>query len=258
MNLEKFLTTKSRLGLTSFLAYVYLPMSIWAYDGGGGAISPMPPPSTPSTTNTPYPTPKSVQPLLSRPKKTTPAPAPSTPAPSAPAPSAPASSAPASSAPGVTSPTLEACDRLTRQDAQEILSVIENQLNAVQHEEYARAYNAYTAEQFREKTSLDNFIFFITSYPVFLKNKNAMFAGLEFKNNIASLEGILTSTDNRELKVDYFLTKAEGSWKIIGIKITKGEGELPTAVYTPTPLYNPTPLSTEPTVIPKTTAVFPQ
>jgi hypothetical protein len=104
-------------------------------------------------------------------------------------------------------------------DSQDLLTMIENQLNAIQNKDYQTAYNNYTSASFRQTTPLDQFVYFITNYPAFNANKNAIFGALDFKNDVASLQGTLTSTTGETIHVEYFLEKDGGLWKILGIKL---------------------------------------
>lgn len=111
--------------------------------------------------------------------------------------------------------------RPVRDDTRLILTLIENQISAIQSNNLAAAYDSYTAIAFRNKTSLDEFKFFITSYPVFHRNKNAYFGCAEFAEDHAEIGGTLTDTEGKSAKVDYFLTNENGEWKILGIQIDK-------------------------------------
>lgn len=108
---------------------------------------------------------------------------------------------------------------LTKGDAKQIFSVIENQLNAIQARDYMTAYHSYVSEEFKRTTPLDEFIFFVSSYTFFTNNKNSLFRHLRLENNIATLEGTMTSATGEENDVQYFFVKEGELWKIIGIKI---------------------------------------
>lgn len=107
----------------------------------------------------------------------------------------------------------------TARDSSEILSAIENLLNAIQNKQYDIAYNSYTSLKFKKTASLEEFKFFITGYPIFTNNKNAIFGNLEFKNQVAVMQGTLTSTDGQILRVEFFFIKENSLWKIIGIEL---------------------------------------
>jgi hypothetical protein len=106
-------------------------------------------------------------------------------------------------------------------DSQEILALIEDQIMAIQMTDASKAYYAFTADKFRDVTSLEEFKYFIDSFPVFSKNKNALFGNFEFKDGIASIQGTLTATTGETLKVEYDFVKEGPQWKIIGIRLLK-------------------------------------
>lgn len=110
--------------------------------------------------------------------------------------------------------------RPTAFDSQEILNLIENQINAIQHHDINRAYNLFTSNQFRQTTSFEDFKYFVDSFPVFSKNKNALFGNLDLhRNGIASIQGTLTSIDGQTLRVEYKFVKEGSQWKIVGIEL---------------------------------------
>ncbi len=107
-------------------------------------------------------------------------------------------------------------------DVQDILALIENQLNAIANKQYEVAYNSYSAETFRQNTNFNEFKYFVTGYPVFFKNKHAIFGNINFRKQYASVEGTLTSLDGHSQKVEYFLVKEGGLWKVAGIQLIRG------------------------------------
>lgn len=108
--------------------------------------------------------------------------------------------------------------QLTRQDARDILALIENQLSDLEKGNYKSAYEKYTAAPFRSVTSFDEYNYFLRSYPALGKNKSAIFGNVEINDNVASIEGTLTSLDDKSTRVVYFLIKENNEWKIIGIE----------------------------------------
>lgn len=107
-------------------------------------------------------------------------------------------------------------------DSQDILILIENQINAIQHHEINRAYNLYTAQQFKQVTNFEEFKYFVESFPVFSKNKNAIFGNLDIRpNGIATIQGVLTSTDGETLNVEYKFVREGYQWRIIGIQLLR-------------------------------------
>lgn len=107
-------------------------------------------------------------------------------------------------------------------DSQDILILIENQINAIQHHEINRAYNLYTSQQFKQVTNFEEFKYFVESFPVFSKNKNAIFGNLDIRpNGIATIQGVLTSTDGETLNVEYKFVREGYQWRIIGIQLLR-------------------------------------
>lgn len=108
----------------------------------------------------------------------------------------------------------------TTDDSSEVLSLIENQVTSIQSHNLPKAYFDYTSPEFQKATSLEEFKYFIDSFPVLSKNKNAIFGNLIFKRpGIGSIQGTMTSTTGESLKIEYDLIKEGHQWKILGIQI---------------------------------------
>ncbi len=105
-------------------------------------------------------------------------------------------------------------------DAQNILEVIENQLNAIQKHDYKSAYENYTSEPLRGRISFDQFVDYVNSYSVINHNKNALFGNPEFTQHQAIMRGTLTATDGTVYKAEYHLIKEGNQWKVHGLKLT--------------------------------------
>ncbi len=102
----------------------------------------------------------------------------------------------------------------------EILSLIENQLTALQGNQIAKAYKDYTSDQFKQVTSEEEFKYFVNGYPGFSQNKNAFFGNIEKKpQGVSSIQGTLISANGETMNVEYDLIKENGIMKIIGIRV---------------------------------------
>lgn len=108
--------------------------------------------------------------------------------------------------------------QLTRQDSREILSHIENQLSALEKGNFKEAYDRYTSAPLRQITTLEQFTEFVKAHPALEKNKSAIFGNVEIKDNVASIEGTLTSLDGKSMRFVYFFIKENSDWKLIGIE----------------------------------------
>jgi len=106
-------------------------------------------------------------------------------------------------------------------DSAQILSLIESQINAIQKNDLISAYNDFTTGQFRNATTLDEFKYFITSYPVFTNTKNAYFGNADVKGDYATIQGTISSVQGDNSFVTYYLAREGGNWKILGIDLPK-------------------------------------
>src|SRR5262249_34694085 len=123
---------------------------------------------------------------------------------------------------------------------QEILTLIQNQINALHARDFNKAYYNFTSPQFRQTTSFEEFKYFIESFPHLNKNKNALFGNLESKpDGVTSIQGTVTSQEGETLKVEYDFIKEGNEWKILGIKLFRPtSGPEPSA---PSPQIGPNP-----------------
>lgn len=102
-----------------------------------------------------------------------------------------------------------------------LVDVIDNQLEALRHNNVTKAYYAYTSKDFQAATSLDQFSNFVHAYPVFLNNQSAHFTQRSIEHNIGVLKGNLTSNDHVNTPIEYKLIKEEDKWKILSIRLLK-------------------------------------
>lgn len=102
-----------------------------------------------------------------------------------------------------------------------LVDVVDNQLEALRKDDISKAYFAYTSKDFQSATSVDQFRNFVHAYPVFLNNKSAHFTQRAMENNIGTLKGNLTSTDNVTTPIEYKLIKENDKWKILSVRLLK-------------------------------------
>lgn len=108
-------------------------------------------------------------------------------------------------------------------DTSFLTDIIKEQLQKIKSKDYYNAYNDYTSEQFRESTSFDQFVKFLTQNSAFTENNSAKYGELTLNNNIAIITGVLTGPNNESITVEYNLIKENDEWKILGIKIITTE-----------------------------------
>jgi hypothetical protein len=103
-----------------------------------------------------------------------------------------------------------------------IHNLITDQIEALKEGNIPKAYFAYTSNEFRTVTSLEDFKKFINSFSVFSKNKTIDLSRVNFeKNHQASYQGTLTSTNGETMNVVYEVVLENGDWKIMGIQLIK-------------------------------------
>jgi hypothetical protein len=109
------------------------------------------------------------------------------------------------------------------QTSSQLMPVIDGLLSAVREGNIEKAYQDYTAEDFRKVTSLDQFRQFISKYKVLAKNKTFQFHSLYFEDHIGTFQGALVSVEGEELQTEFDLVLENGKWKILGVQLFKPE-----------------------------------
>lgn len=105
-----------------------------------------------------------------------------------------------------------------------IVDVVDNQLTSLRENNISNAYYSYTAKDFREATTFDEFQNFIQSYPAFLNNQSANFTKRYIETDHATLKGVMTTKDHQQIPIEYTLVKDdEGKWKILSIRLLPTE-----------------------------------
>jgi hypothetical protein len=99
-----------------------------------------------------------------------------------------------------------------------LTGIVHKQLNALHHDDIAKAYS-YTSKDFQSVTTIEDFQTFVEQFPSLKDNKSATFTEREIKNNVGVLKGTLTSKDGIENAVEYQLIKEDGKWRILGISM---------------------------------------
>lgn len=100
-----------------------------------------------------------------------------------------------------------------------LVDTVDNQLSALKRDDINQAYYDYTAKDFQQTTSLEEFRHFIKSYPIFIHNQSAHFTERNVKDHVGTLKGHLTSEEHVKIPVEYKLIKEEGKWKILSIRL---------------------------------------
>lgn len=100
-----------------------------------------------------------------------------------------------------------------------LVDIVEHQLKALRQEDIKKAYYTYTSKDFQEATSLEQFQNFVKAYPILLTSQSAHFSQRSIKNKVGTLKGNLTSNDHKKIPIEYKLTKEDGKWKILSIRL---------------------------------------
>ncbi len=99
----------------------------------------------------------------------------------------------------------------------EPVKVIRAQLEAINAEDYTRAYSYFSAS-FREKMSLEEFETFVEENSAVMKTQESSFPSRRIQNDMAVIEGELTGQGGQKATVRYRLVKEGEQWMITNIK----------------------------------------
>lgn len=104
----------------------------------------------------------------------------------------------------------------------DLVKTIEQQLEAARMKDFQRSYS-FTAKDFQNSTSLDQFKLFINQYPPLSHNQSMSFSKKEMDGHRGRVVGTLQAKDGTIVTVEYLLVKENDAWKILGIKINPKE-----------------------------------
>ncbi|GAB4234308.1 MAG: hypothetical protein Tsb0021_13550 [Chlamydiales bacterium] len=109
---------------------------------------------------------------------------------------------------------------LEEDEKQALMTVLEDQLEALRNRDYSKAYYAYVSDEFEKSTSLEEFKDFIRSHPLFMD-----YTTIEevegIKEGKIRLLRIRLQNQNQSSYVDYRFVKRAGDWKVWGIQILR-------------------------------------
>jgi hypothetical protein len=99
-----------------------------------------------------------------------------------------------------------------------LIKPIQNQLNAIQHDDMQAAY-AGTAMGFQRAVSFEDFKKIIYHYPSLKNNASFSWTKREFQNDNGLVSGVLIAKDGAVLSIEYHLIKEDGRWKILSFTL---------------------------------------
>lgn len=100
----------------------------------------------------------------------------------------------------------------------EWLLPIDQQLKALREKNIVGAYNESLSKEFKNATSLNDFISFINKYPIFFNHTVVTVKNQDFQTNEANVTVIL-DPEIDAIPVHYLLKKDDGKWKIWSMNI---------------------------------------
>ena len=101
-----------------------------------------------------------------------------------------------------------------------LAKLVNGQLDAIKQGNVEKAYQDYTAAEFKKATSLEAFSLFVESYPVLSNFSEVKFSDLSVDNNSATINAGFTDSKGKEVAVEYeFALNDKDQWKIMYIQI---------------------------------------
>lgn len=104
-------------------------------------------------------------------------------------------------------------------DSTPLKQAIEGMMDAIRQDQLSKAYENFSAKDFKKNTSFQEFEQFIRDNESFSGNLSLKLNDLSFDNNIATFTGTLTTADGKTYPVEYDLVEENGGWKIFHIQI---------------------------------------
>ncbi|MCB1149045.1 MAG: DUF4864 domain-containing protein, partial [Chlamydiia bacterium] len=100
----------------------------------------------------------------------------------------------------------------------QLQKIIQDQLALIKEGKIEQAYNDFTADEFKQVTSLPDFEKFVKNYPELTNYTKILFIEEIAQEKLRLVKAILDS-EKGESRVDFWLAPVENSWKIFGIRI---------------------------------------
>lgn len=102
---------------------------------------------------------------------------------------------------------------------EDLTDTVEGQLKAIKQGNLAEAYYAFSSKKFQQATNLEAFKDFIKKYPAFSENKSIQFKERNVNNDLGTLDGVMTTNQDKKTPVEYKLVKESDQWKILSIRL---------------------------------------
>lgn len=103
-------------------------------------------------------------------------------------------------------------------DVKELLSVIENELNALKLGDIRRAYYDYLSDQLKSENTLEVYETFVKKYPIFFDFDSIHILEPFIEENIARVT-VEIKRDGESSEIEYILEMENGEWKIAGMHV---------------------------------------
>jgi hypothetical protein len=106
--------------------------------------------------------------------------------------------------------------------AESLNELIKNQLEELKQNKIANAYENYSSKEFKEATSLDNFIEFVKKYPA-LSNQDSFSISKTLTRNEVGIVSVTLNQNETATYLKYYLVHEDNAWKIWSMRILSPE-----------------------------------
>ena len=106
----------------------------------------------------------------------------------------------------------------------EPVQVTRDHLDALNHEDYPRAYG-YLSASLQTELSLEDFTNHVRSNPQIFKTSDSTFSNRKIENDVCTLRGTVTSTQGGKTPVKVTLVKEREHWRIRNFRWGEGATE---------------------------------
>ena len=104
-------------------------------------------------------------------------------------------------------------------DSTPLKSVVLSMMANIREGDLWKAYEHYTAVEFRKNTTFQEFEAFVHNNASFAHNVSVELGDLSFDNNVATIKGLLISESQMKYPVEYDLVEEHGKWKLLHIQV---------------------------------------
>lgn len=106
-------------------------------------------------------------------------------------------------------------------ETHKFLEVIDGHIISLRNKNLAKAYHAFTSQEFKKHTSFETFESIIKKFPPLFDNESIELFTINYVEEAAYYLGRICSKDSDALMIEYEMISEKGHWKINSFSLRK-------------------------------------